>query len=131
MLNLLFTSTAFLIGIVIGIIALITALFIGHIVFFDCVAIAIITGVICNTICFIHPALCLLIGIAVFAVLFFLQKTRFGFWPIAVLMSIVWAMIFGTIAYIVSGDDMVWFYVVFGLSFVAMIFLHIKTKKNM
>lgn len=72
----------------------------------------------------LHPALCLLIGVIVFALLLFLQKTRFGFWIIGVLLSAVWAVIFGLLAFLISNADQVWFYVVCGLSFVVMLLLH-------
>ena len=49
----------------------------------------------CNHFFTLHPALCVLIGAAVFTLLLFLQKTRFGFWVIGVLLSAAWAVIFG------------------------------------
>ena len=75
-----------------------------------------------------QPALCVLIGAAVFALLLFLQKTRFGFWVIGVLLSAAWAVIFGLLAFIISNADQLWFYVVCGLAFIVMLLLHIKAR---
>ena len=72
--------------------------------------------------------LSLLIGAAVFALLLFLQKTRFGFWVIGVLLSAAWAVIFGLLAFIISNADQLWFYVVCGLAFIVMLLLHIKAR---
>ena len=105
----LFTQGIFLaIGLAISLILLIISVFVGHIIFFDS----------------------LLVGVAVFAALLFLQNTRFGFWAIGLLMSAVWAFIFAFFAYIFAGEDMIWFYVVLGLAFIVMVGLHIKARSN-
>ena len=102
-------------------ILLIISVFVGHIIFFDSIVLGIIAGVCCNHFFTLHPALCLLVGVAVFAALLFLQNTRFGF---------VWAFIFAFFAYIFAGEDMIWFYVVLGLAFIVMVGLHIKARSN-
>ena len=84
-----------IIGLVVSFILMVVGLFIGHIIVFDSIALGIISGVCCNHFFTLHPALCVLIGAAVFALLLFLQKTRFGFWVIGVLLSAAWAVIFG------------------------------------
>lgn len=116
-----------IIGLVIGFIAMVVGLFVGHIIIFDSIALGIISGVCCNYFFTIHPALCLLIGIGVFVALLFLQNTRFGFWIIGALLSAVWAFIFAFFAYIFT-EDMIWFYVIGGLAFVVMLLLHIKAR---
>ena len=70
----------------------------------------------------------LLISAALFAFLFWLQKTRAGFWIIGLLLSAFWAFVFGFLAYAFSGEDMVWFYVVMGLGFVLMVWLHLWAR---
>lgn len=119
------------IGLVIGVLFAIVGLFFGHIILFDSIAIGIISGVCCHSLASVHPALCLLIGLAVFAGLVFLQSTRFGFWIIGVLLSAVWAFVFAFFAYAFTGEDMVWFYVVLGLAFLLMLWLHIKARDEM
>ena len=111
-----------IIGLVVSFILMVVGLFIGHIIVFDSIALGIISGVCCNHFFMLHPALCVLIGAAVFALLLFLQKTRFGFWVIGVLLSAAWAVIFGLLAFIISNADQLWFYVVCGLAFIVMLF---------
>ena len=91
-----------IIGLVVSFILMVVGLFIGHIIVFDSIALGIISGVCCNHFFTLHPALCVLIGAAVFALLLFLQNTRFGFWVIGVLLSAAWAVIFGLLAFIIS-----------------------------
>ena len=110
-----------IIGLVVSFILMVVGLFIGHIIVFDSIALGIISGVCCN-----H--FFVLIGAAVFALLLFLQKTRFGFWVIGVLLSAAWAVIFGLLAFIISNADQLWFYVVCGLAFIVMLLLHIKAR---
>ena len=120
----------FAIGIVIGLVMTAIGLFVGHIILFDSIALAVVSAVCCNQFLDVHPAFCLLIGIAAFAVLFFLQHTRFGFWLIGGLLSAAWAFVFAFLAYVFSGEDMIWFYVIFGLALVLMIWLHLRAKNN-
>ena len=108
-----------IIGLVVSFILMVVGLFIGHIIVFDSIALGIISGVCCNHFLTLHPALC---------VLLFLQKTRFGFWVIGVLLSAAWAVIFGLLAFIISNADQLWFYVVCGLAFIVMLLLHIKAR---
>ena len=122
------TGAYLIIALVIGFIVMVVGLFVGHIIIFDSIALGIIAGVCCNHFFKLHPALCLLIGVVVFALLLFLQNTRFGFWIIGILLSAVWAVIFGLLAFLISNADQVWFYVVCGLSFVVMLLLHIKAR---
>lgn len=119
-----------ILGLAISLIVMVVGLFIGHIIIFDSIALGIISGVCCNHFTDIHPALCLLIGAAVFVGLLFLQKTRFGFWIIGVLLSAAWAFVFAFFAYIFAGEDMIWFYVVLGLAFVVMLLLHIRAREK-
>lgn len=67
------------IGLAISFVVMVVGLFIGHIIIFDSIALGIISGVCCNHFTDIHPALCLLIGAAVFAGLLFLQKRASAF----------------------------------------------------
>lgn len=118
------------ISIIIGLIFTVIGLFLGHIILFDSIFIAAISGIICNQIWHVHPALCVVIAIVLFAVLFWLQNTKAGFWIIGVLLSAFWAFVFGFFAHIFSGEDMVWFYVVMGLGFILMMGLHLKAKNS-
>lgn len=68
-----------IIGLVVSFILMVVGLFIGHIIVFDSIALGIISGVCCNHFFMLHPALCVLIGAAVFALLLFLQKRALDF----------------------------------------------------
>ena len=124
------TGAYLVIGLAIGFIVMVVGLFVGHIILFDSIALGILSGVCCGHFLTLHPALCLLVGVAVFALLLFLQNTRLGFWIIGVLLSAVWAVVFGLLAFIISNADPLWFYVVCGLAFVIMLLLHIKARDN-
>lgn len=116
------------ISIVIGVVMLVISLFVGHIILFDSIFLALLSGVLCHEFLGLHPAFALLLGIAVFALLFWLQNTKFGFWIIGILLSALWGFIFGFIAYAFTSQDMIWFYVVWGLGTAVMIGLHLKAR---
>lgn len=122
------TGAYLLLALAIGFIVMAVGLFVGHIIIFDSIALGIIAGVCCRQFFNLHPALCLLAGIAVFAVLLFLQNTRFGFWVIGILLSAVWAVLFGLLAFILSNGDPLWLGVIAGLSFVVVLLLHIHAR---
>lgn len=76
----------------------------------------------------IHPAICLVIGIAVFILMRKIQETLVGFWICAILFSIIWALILSSIVYMFFKIDMVWYWVIFGLSLIANIKIHYNHK---
>ncbi len=76
----------------------------------------------------IHPAICLVIGIAVFLLTYIAQKTKVGFWIFTVLFSIAWAFVSAMIIYIFATEDMVWFWVVFVLSLIINVSSHIRSR---
>ena len=61
------------IGLFIGLVCSVIGLFFGHIILFDSIALGIAAGVCCNQFTAIHPALCLVIGIATFLLLVWLH----------------------------------------------------------
>ena len=67
------------IGLFIGLVCSVIGLFFGHIILFDSIALGIAAGVCCNQFTAIHPALCLVIGVATFLLLLWLQNTSIGF----------------------------------------------------
>ena len=97
-----------LIGIVIGLIVTVIGLFFGNIIVFDSIALAILAGFLSHGLLGVHPALAVVIGIAVLLGLLLLHCTRPGFWLIGGGLSVVWGFIFATMAYEFSGKDMVW-----------------------
>lgn len=67
------------IGLFIGLVCSVIGLFFGHIILFDSIALGIAAGVCCNQFTAIHPALCLVIGVATFLLLLWLQKYQHRF----------------------------------------------------
>ena len=119
-----------ILGIIIGLIFTIIGLFFGHIIVFDSIALGIVAGVCGYHFLSILPALCIIIAIATFLLLFWLQNTRFGFWLIGGLLSLIYAFVFSAIAYSSTHKDSVWGWVVFGLSFLIMIGLHLRARSK-
>ena len=125
----LFANGLFLaLGIILGLIFTVIGLFLGHIILFDSIALGIIAGVCCNHFLSIHPAICVVIGVALFLLLLWLQYTKVGFWIVGGLLSLVYAFVFSAFAYGFSHRDPVWAWVVFGLSFLIMGGLHIYAR---
>ena len=116
------------VGLIIGVLCTVVGLFFGHIILFDSIALGIVAGVCCKQFTPIHPALCLVIGIAVFLLLLWLQRTSVGFWVIGGLLSLAYAFVFSAIAYDAAHKDPVWGWVVFGLSFLILGGLHLHAR---
>lgn len=81
-----------LIGIGIGLIVTVIGLFLGNIIVFDSIALAILAGFLSHGLLGVHPALAIVIGIAVLLGLLLLHRTRPGFWLIGGGLSIVWGL---------------------------------------
>jgi len=112
------------------IISTIAGLFFGDIILFESIGVAIAAGCLTSHFLHIHPAFCVLIGIAVLAGLYFLMNTKFGFWIIGGLMSLVWGFCVAVIVFGSTGKDMIWTYVSWGLATAAILALHIKAKNS-
>lgn len=108
----------------------IIGLFISDIIVFNSLAMGAASGFLAYGLLHIHPALSIVAGIAVFAVAYFLQKTKVGFWIFAVILSLLWGIIFSSMAYEFSGKDMIWTYVVLGLGTLIMLGLHINARSR-
>ena len=107
------------IGLFIGLVCSVIGLFFGHIILFDSIALGIAAGVCCNQFTAIHPALCIVIGIATFLLLLWLQNTSIGFWLVG-----------GLLAYFISEHDPIWGWVIFGLVFLVVGALHLRARDN-
>lgn len=96
-----------IISLILSAVLFIIGLFVGNIILFDSIILSIAAAVAASNLLHIHLAFCLLIGIGLFLLLFWLQKTKVGFWIIGILMSAVWAFVFGLFAHSFSHGDMV------------------------
>lgn len=119
-----------LIGIGIGLIVTIIGLFFGNIIVFDSIAFAVLTGFLTHGLLDIHPALSIVIGLAVLVGLLFLQRTRPGFWIIGGILSLLWGLIFSSMAYEFSGKDMIWTYTVLALGTILVFILHLRARSR-
>jgi hypothetical protein len=124
------TGLIVIICVVVGLLITIIGLFFGNIILFDRIAFSILAAVLAHNLWDVHPALCILIGIAIYAGLYFLQRSTVGFWIVSGALSLLWGFIFATIAYDISHKDMIWTYVVFGLGTLMVIGLHIRARKR-
>ena len=118
------------IGLFIGLVCSVIGLFFGHIILFDSIALGIAAGVCCNQFTAIHPALCLVIGIATFLLLLWLQNTSIGFWLVGGLLTLIYAAVFGLLANFISEHDSMWGWVIFVLVFLVVGALHLRARDN-
>lgn len=116
------------ISMVLGVVGLVLGLWLGHIILFDSIVLGIVTGMCCYHFAHIHPALCLVIGIVVCLLLLFLQNTTIGFWVIGGLFTLLYSTFFGLLGVLLTDRDMIWGWVVFGLSLVIIGGLHLKAR---
>lgn len=119
-----------IIAVVVIVITTIIGLFVGHIILFESIGIAIAAGCLANHFLHIHPALCLLIGIGIFVGLYFLMNTKIGFWLIGGFMSLLWGLLVAVFVYDGTGKDMIWTYVSWGLAALVIFALHFKAKSR-
>lgn len=76
----------------------------------------------------VHPAICLLIGLAVFIITLLIQRTTVGFWIFAVFFSLGWAFLFAGLVYL-KTKDLIWFWVLFGLGIIINMNSHFRARK--
>ncbi len=119
------------IGVVLGLIVTVIGLFVGNIIVFDSIALALLAGFLSHGLLHFHPALAIVLGIAVLVGLLLLQQTRPGFWIIGGVLSLLWGFIFSVFAYIFSGEDMIWTYVILALGTIFVFWLHLRARERM
>lgn len=106
----------------------VVGLWFSQIIFFDSALAGVAAGMACNHFAQIHPAICIVIGLAAFFLIFMLQATTIGFWVIGGLFTLAYASAFGFIAY--SEGDIIWGVVVFGLSLLIVGGLHLHARNQ-
>lgn len=119
-----------LIGAAVGLIIFIIGLFLKQIIVFDSLALGIVAGFMAHGLLHVHTVLAIVIGIAVFGILLFLQMTKPGFWIIGILMSALWGFIFGAVAWSIAGQNLFWFYIVWIAGTLVIMLLHLGARKN-
>jgi len=101
--------------------------FMEHIIICNSIVFGAAAGILSGVYLGLHPAFCLLIGLGILGLTLLIQQTTVGFWIFAIIMSIGWGFLFSAIAYAFI-EDMIWFYVLWGLSTVFNVVLHIKAR---
>lgn len=122
---------SFIIVLVIGLVISLIGLFAGHIIIFDSIALALIGGAVAHNMWSVNTILSIIIGVAIFLGLMFLQMTKPGFWIIGGLLSVVWGFIFSLFAFSFSGENMIITIVVWIAGTAFMIFQHLRSKRNL
>ena len=107
----------------------VVGLWFSQIIFFDSALTGVAAGMACNHFAHIHPAICIVIGLAAFFLIFMFQTTTIGFWVIGGLFTLAYASAFGLIAY--SEGDMIWGVVVFGLTILIVGGLHLHARNQL
>ena len=118
------------IAVIVVIVTTVIGLFIGNIILFESIGIAVAAGCLAAHFLSIHPAFCLLIGIGVLIGLYFLMNTKVGFWIIGGFMSLLWGFLVAIIVYDSTGRDMIWMYVSWGLTTLVILLLHINARNR-
>lgn len=88
------------IGLFIGLVCSVIGLFFGHIILFDSIALGIAAG------------------------------TSIGFWLVGGLLTLIYAAVFGLLAYFISEHDPIWGWVIFALVFLVVGALHLRARDN-
>ena len=120
----------FIVALAVIVIATVIGLFVGNIILFESIGIAIAAGCLASYFLDIHPAFCVLIGIGVLIGLYFLMNTKIGFWVIGGLMSLLWGFCVSVFVYSGTDKDMIWTYVSWGLVALFILALHLRAKSR-
>lgn len=120
-----------LIGAAVGFAFFIIGLFLKQIIIFDSIALGIIAGFTAHGLLHVNMVLAIIIGIAVFGIMLFLQMTKVGFWIIGLIMSGLWGFIFGAVAWSITDRNPFWTYGVWIAGALVIMLLHLWSRKNM
>lgn len=77
----------------------------------------------------LHPVFTILIGIGIYILCHYIQKTKIGFWLFAVIMSPFWAAIGSCILTLITKSNMIVFWIGFGILTIFNVYLHIRSRK--
>lgn len=121
------TIFLYLIFLIIAYLCSVVGFFMDNVAIFDSLSLAIIAGVCGGYFLGIHPALCVLICAAVFAILMLLMCTSAGFWIISSIMAAVWGAFFAFL-FLIFTSDLLWFIVAFVISFIIVLIQHIRQR---
>ncbi len=121
---LVFAICLFGLEIILAILGGVAGMFIGNIVAFEGLVLGILSGVSCHLKWDWHPAICLLIGIIIFAIVFIIQLTKKGAIILGSIMTLAWTGFFGYVVYDFSDHDWTWTLVLGFIAFIIVAVLH-------
>lgn len=110
---------------------IIIGLFLKQIIIFDSIALGIVAGFSAYGLLHINMVLAIIIGIAAFGIILFLQMTKAGFWIIGLIMSALWGFIFAFVAWSITDHNPFWTYGVWIAGGLVIMLLHLWSRKNM
>ena len=76
----------------------------------------------------IHTALCVVAGIVICVLSYFIQKTTVGFWIFTIIFSVLWSALL-TIIVTLFTKDMIWLCTIFGISMIINISSHLRARQ--
>lgn len=120
-----FAVCLFGLEVILGILGGVAGLFIGNIVVFEGLSLGILSGVSCHLKWDLHPALCILVGLIVFAIIFVIQLTKKGAIILGSMMTVAWTGFLGYVVYDFSDHDWTWTLVLGFIAFIIVAILHI------
>lgn len=78
------------------------------IIIFDILLTIFISSEVVHYIAKLHYAICISIGLAIGFILFFLFRTKVGFWIVTLIFSVIWAVTVGGLVYEFTKKDLTW-----------------------
>ena len=82
------------------------------------------SAIAAHSLAHIHPAFCVLIGLAVVVILGAIFMTRIGSWIISIIYSILWGLLVAFIVFSIAHEDWIWFWVSGGITFFISLMQH-------
>jgi len=104
------------------------SLLIGNIFLFDALLVSVASGLLANNLLHIHPALSVVIGIIILAVVYKLYRMEAGFWILGALFTFAGSGVIGALVHNATGGDLIWGWVSFGLCSCALGGLHYRNR---
>ena len=77
----------------------------------------------------LSPIVTVLIGIGLYVICHFVQKTTVGFWLFAIIMSPFWAAVGSAILLLLTHQNWIVFWIAFAVLTVLNIYLHIRSRR--
>ncbi len=76
----------------------------------------------------IHTVFIILMFCAIFLIMYLISKTKFGFWIISFIFTLLGSYIFGDIVYNATNNDKIWAWFIRIVSFIILAGLHMYSK---